>query len=259
MILDWFRSVVMAFSMFSVLPTPRIAWKKENMRYMLCALPLVGVLIGAAALGWFYLAQALELGTVLYAAGLTLLPLGLSGGIHLDGFCDTADARASCAEPARRREILKDSHTGAFALIHLCVYLLAYLALCTELSRSAHSALLLGLSHVLARVLGGAASALLPSAGEGLQSTFRSAASRCSGLTFALWLLACLAAALALRPAAVPAAAIICAACFFRLRHIARREFGGMSGDLAGYLITSSALWLLAGLVITEKVVLLCF
>ena len=46
------RSIAMAFAMFSRIPMPRIEWKKENMRYMLCALPLVGAAIGLAlALG----------------------------------------------------------------------------------------------------------------------------------------------------------------------------------------------------------------
>ena len=38
-----FRSLAMAFSMFSKIPVPMVEWKKENMKYMLCALPLVGV------------------------------------------------------------------------------------------------------------------------------------------------------------------------------------------------------------------------
>ena len=37
---DVLRSAAMAFLMFSVIPMPRVEWKKENMRYMLCCLPL---------------------------------------------------------------------------------------------------------------------------------------------------------------------------------------------------------------------------
>ena len=45
---DILRSAAMAFQMFSVVPMPRVEWKKENMRYMLCCLPLVGAVIMAA-------------------------------------------------------------------------------------------------------------------------------------------------------------------------------------------------------------------
>ena len=46
------RSIAMAFAMFSRIPMPRIEWKKENMRYMLCALPLVGAALGLALTIW---------------------------------------------------------------------------------------------------------------------------------------------------------------------------------------------------------------
>ena len=100
---DVLRSAAMAFLMFSVIPMPRVEWKKENMRYMLCCLPLVGAVIAGALYVWMLLSRELGFGKVLYAAGLTLLPVLLSGGIHLDGFCDTADALSSHAAPERKR------------------------------------------------------------------------------------------------------------------------------------------------------------
>ena len=41
------RSAAMAFTMFSIFPMPEVEWKEENMKYMLCALPLVGAAVGA--------------------------------------------------------------------------------------------------------------------------------------------------------------------------------------------------------------------
>ena len=40
------ETVAVAFSMFSALPMPQISWEKRNMRYALCAFPLVGGVIG---------------------------------------------------------------------------------------------------------------------------------------------------------------------------------------------------------------------
>ena len=37
-------------------------------------------------------------------------------------------------------------------------------------------------------------------------------------------------------------------ACFFRCRRIARREFGGLSGDLAGWFLQTAEIWMLAAL-----------
>ena len=46
------RSIVMAFCMFSRIPMPNVEWKNENMRYMLCAFPLVGAVIGLILWLW---------------------------------------------------------------------------------------------------------------------------------------------------------------------------------------------------------------
>ena len=48
---------------------------------------------------------------------LTVIPVFVTGGIHVDGLLDTSDALSSWQERTRRLEILKDSHAGAFAII----------------------------------------------------------------------------------------------------------------------------------------------
>ena len=100
---------------------PNVEWKPESMRYMMCFFPLVGVVIGLLLAGWVWLSGALGFGAILRGAGSVLIPAAVSGGIHLDGFADTCDALASNAGPERRGEILKDPHTGAFAVIGLCM------------------------------------------------------------------------------------------------------------------------------------------
>lgn len=60
---------------------------------------------------------------------MTLLPLIVSGGIHLDGLVDTADALYSRRETEKKLEILKDPHVGAFGVMACCGYLLASFAL----------------------------------------------------------------------------------------------------------------------------------
>ena len=104
--------------------------------------------------------------------------------------------------------------------------------------------LLLGLTHVIARVTGAAASILLPMAShKGMLHTFREA------LTGAAFLMP-LAAALFL-------AASLCV--FFYVKRIARKQFGGMSGDLAGFCISVTEIALLFVLVLSERMVALWF
>ena len=255
-----FWSIAMAFSMFSVIPMPMVEWKKENMKYMLCALPLVGVLIGAALWVWHILCQWLALGDILFAAGMTLIPLALSGGIHLDGFCDTVDALSSHAAPERKREILKDSHAGAFAIIFTAAYFLMYFALCTELQRVWPVILIAGIHHVFARGIGALAGVAFPASGStGLLASFREGAAKRAVWILLLWCLICVAALIVLSPVSGLFCALAAVVLLLGLRMMSQKEFGGMSGDLAGYLITLSELVLLACFIFAEKVVLICF
>lgn len=254
------RSVAMAFSMFSVVPMPMVEWKKENMKYMLCALPLVGVVIGLALCVWHGLCQWLGIGAFLYAAGMTLIPLALSGGIHLDGFCDTVDALSSHAEPERKREILKDSHAGAFAMIFTAAYFLLYAALCSELERVWAVAVIVGVHHVFARAIGALGGVAFPASGTtGMLAAFRDGAAKKAALILAVWCLLCAAALIALSPVSGVVCTLAAVVLLWYLRRMSQREFGGMSGDLAGYLITLSELVLLACFIFSEKVVALCF
>lgn len=125
--------IIIAFSMYSKIPMPKIEWSKERMEYVMCFFPLVGVVLAvltwASGILWF----SLRPGDLLRAVVGACLPILVTGGIHLDGFLDVVDARASWQTPERRREILKDPHTGAFAIIWACVYFCAYVGCITEL------------------------------------------------------------------------------------------------------------------------------
>ena len=255
-----FRSLAMAFSMFSKIPVPMVEWKKENMKYMLCALPLVGVVIGAVLCVWYALCQWLGMGTVLYAAGMTLIPVGISGGIHLDGFCDTMDALSSHAPPERKREILKDSHAGAFAVIDTSVYFLLYAAICTELERSWRTIAIVSVHHVFARTLGALAGTAFPGSGtDGLLAAFRNGAVKRASFILTIWCVACAAALIGLSAASGVVCVFAGLCLLWHVHEMSLKEFGGMSGDLAGYLITLAEVVLLACFIFVEKVVTVCF
>ena len=93
------ETIAVAFAMFSAIPVPQPEWNQRNMRYALCAFPLVGVVIGIAWWAWAAVCGVLEFPALLRAAGFCLLPMAITGGIHLDGYADTSDALASCASP----------------------------------------------------------------------------------------------------------------------------------------------------------------
>ena len=83
------ETAAVAFSMFSALPVPQPVWNQRNMRYAMCAFPLVGLVLGALWWCWAALCCRLALPELLRGAGLCLLPVAVTGGIHLDGYADT--------------------------------------------------------------------------------------------------------------------------------------------------------------------------
>ena len=63
------QTLAVAFGMFSALPVPQPAWNEKNMKYALCAFPLVGAVIALAFGAWGWLAAVLGLPELLRAAG----------------------------------------------------------------------------------------------------------------------------------------------------------------------------------------------
>ena len=125
----YLHAFAMCQSMFRAIPFPFQIWDEKARGKMLLFLPLVGLEIGAL---WGLLAwgcEALELPAAIRALALAAFPYLATGCIHLDGFMDVTDAVKSCRSPERRREILKDSHVGSFAVIYLALVLLSQFAL----------------------------------------------------------------------------------------------------------------------------------
>ena len=119
------KAFCMSFSMFCAIPTPFAhVWEDSVRSLMLVVFPIVGTVIGAIWAGIGVLMRNFGCPEIFTAAILTLLPYWLSGGIHLDGFMDCCDAVFSRRPLEKKREILKDSHVGSFAVMSLAMLLL---------------------------------------------------------------------------------------------------------------------------------------
>lgn len=248
------ETVLVAFAMFSALPLPCPEWNGKNMRYALCAFPLIGLVCGGLWLGWGALCAYLSVPHLLRGAGFCLIPVLVTGGIHLDGYADTCDALASHAPPEKKQEILKDPRCGAFAVIRLCSYFAAHLALCTALIPTQKALWAMGLAFVLERALSGLAVTRFPLArNTGLAHTFATSADRRTA-SRVLMLECALAASgmIALGGITGGVMAVTALAVFWRYRVTADRQFGGLSGDLAGWFLQRSELWMLGALVFCQ-------
>ena len=139
----YFHAFAMCQSMFCAIPFPGNIWDETARDRMLLFLPLVGLEMGAiwAALAW--LCGEMQLPVLVKGLILAIYPYLAAGFIHLDGYMDVTDAVKSCRGLERRREILKDSHVGAFAVIGIVLLLLAQFAFLASVPAGADCRILL--------------------------------------------------------------------------------------------------------------------
>ena len=249
------KSLASAFLMYSRIPMHQIAWKEENRRYALCFFPLIGMIIGILLLLWLSLSNWLHIGGFLKGVGSVLIPLLVTGGIHMDGFCDVTDAKASYADQKKKLEIMCDPHTGSFAILYLCGYLLLQTALFSEFSHS-HTAIIVAWGYVLSRALSGIAAVTLKSAkNEGtLQNFVRPAHKKIT-----IMVLVCTAALsggsmLIISFLSGGLALLGAAGCFLYYKKSSYQDFGGITGDTAGWFLQICEIAVLLFAVVGEKI-----
>ena len=237
------KSLAIAFQMYSRIPIPAFDWDEKSMRYVMCYFPLIGAAVGGAECLWFWLSHLLHLPCLVGAAIATAIPFLITGGIHMDGFCDTVDALSSQQDMERRLEILKDSHAGAFAIIFAGVWFVLYYG-CWNAVADWKTLGAVCVGFVLSRAL--SALALVTFRGarkkgmlQGFQDTARK---RTVAVVMIVYLVLCAAGMIVLR--GWVGLIMVCAnlLVFLYYRITAYRKFGGTTGDLAGWFLQLSEL-----------------
>lgn len=238
------RAIAVAFAQYSRIPMPRFEWKDEDMRYSIAAFPLVGAVIGLIFYGLFRGAVYLELPDIATALLLTAVPLIVTGGFHVDGFMDVADALSSFKTREEKLAILKDPHIGAFAVIRLAICGLIYIAsLIIVLSSDLYDGLMIGISagFALSRCLSAVSVLTFRSAKkEGM--LYYEATSAAGGRKVNLLIAAVLAlvSAWVMAYFAWPAGGLLCSAAVFSFiwyKYMSYKQLGGITGDTAGYFV----------------------
>lgn len=108
-------------------------WTAEDFGRSTRFFPLVGLVLGICyALFALLLLYAVGM-RALTAALLLVLPLLLTGGLHADGFMDTADGVFSGRDRERKLEIMKDSRVGAFGVVSFVMLMFVQYALISDM------------------------------------------------------------------------------------------------------------------------------
>lgn len=232
------RAMVISFSVYSKIPVPQLSWKEEDMQYTLCFFPWVGAVIGVCVFLWSRICEAFGIGDFCYTAIGALLPIAITGGFHADGFMDTMDALHSYQPKERKLEILKDSHIGAFAVILFAAYGLLYIGAFSEITNERILNVVCA-GFFLSRCFSGIGVVSLPAAKKDGTLAYFANHSQKRIVRRSLYVQSgiCIAymAAQSVTGGLSAVGAALLAYAYYRRRMI--KEFGGITGDTAGYFI----------------------
>ena len=221
---------------------PRSEWTDENKSYAMCFFPWIGMVIGLLSYGVFRFSKWFGIHgggnhSLFFTIFLILIPVFVTGGIHLDGFLDTQDALNSWQTKERRLEILKDSHAGAFAIVSCAVYFLIYIGVYSCLS--VRSMEVIAYSFVLSRTLSGLSVVTFPQARKkGMAADFsENASTKITRMVLVVYLII-LSFMISLTGGVCGVGCVIAAGVVFGYYYrMVMKNFGGVTGDLCGYFL----------------------
>lgn len=108
-------------------------WSPESFGRSVKYFTLIGAIIGLLLAGFnYFLSQVLP--THVLAAIIILAEILLTGGLHCDGFMDTADGVFSGRSRERMLEIMKDSRVGANGVVAFGLLLLLKYSLIIDMT-----------------------------------------------------------------------------------------------------------------------------
>lgn len=250
-------SFKIAFSMYSKIPMPYTDWNKKSMKYAICFFPMVGIVIGFIVWLWNLISYKFGFGDIFRTSIFILIPVLITGGIHLDGFVDTMDAINSYQPVERKLEILKDSHIGAFALISCIVYFILDFGIWSEIKGDA--VLILGIGFILSRALSGFSIVTFSCAkNSGLAASFSDAAQKnIVRATMSVYIIICAVCMISINWILGLVSLITALLAFIYYRFMSLKNFSGITGDLAGYFLQVCEISMALSIVAAEKILLL--
>lgn len=250
----------MAWGNFITIPCPCKLWDSKLKNLMLAMYPTIGAVIGT---GWMLLLFVIlkipaPVSDNLIAFVLLIYIFLICGGMHLDGFMDVSDAVMSRRSIEERQRILKDSTVGAFAVMSTVFLMLGWFAMLSEVSAiRANLYVVLFIIPITSRACSGAWVLLYkPLEISQYKDDFKEnnrlicciiiliEAGIYIGITLTVQYL--IFTRLFILPVVIAQILVSFIACLY-----ARKQLGGMNGDIAGYSLCISEI---VGIVATSLV-----
>ena len=162
----------------------------------------------------------------------------------MDGFTDTKDALSSYKGKEKKLEILKDPHIGAFAVIHLLSYLLLALGFASVIEGT-KAVVAVSAAFFLSRCLSGLSVIHFPGAKKegSLYTEADTSGAKVVSIGLVIQMLLVVTALFIYSGMNGILVTAACLLMFLYYYLMSRRQFGGITGDLAGYFVCMAELW----------------
>lgn len=249
---------LLAWQFYTTVPVKKqIDVNARRLKFAFYTLPLIGICIGFVNASIVMVNDRyLHIPDTILAFMVLIVPVLITGGLHLDGWMDMSDALFSYRDKQKRLEIMSDPHTGSFAVLSV-ILLLAwrYVLIFETLKSNTFTIYLLIVSiYFFARIsmcyvfIQGKLAKQ-----EGLAAFFKQGISR-SDFKFFLFIsfvfilvISCIDRISAIYAVFIFIFSLIVAMLFLRMLN---KQFGGVTGDTLGAVLEGSetGLWLIVWL-----------
>ena len=226
--------------LLSFLTQKQTVFTSQQLAKTLKLYPLVGLIIGSIlVLVSILLQDVIDDHALLVAGLLTFFWVYLSGGLHLDGVADMADAWiGGLGDKEKTLQILKDPYCGPFGVIAVTSVIILKLIFCYEIIKV--NFILLLLPPLIARIWVAVLIMMTDYVRkEGIARDLKSAKEKTTNIASILFFSSLAFYMLIIFLAPISAITVILVSLFFfwRFRRIVVKRLSGITGDIAGAFI----------------------
>ncbi|MCH5259894.1 MAG: adenosylcobinamide-GDP ribazoletransferase [Lachnospiraceae bacterium] len=216
----------------------RFITKKIKCEYAIWLFPVIGFVVGVLLCGWSYVCTACGFSQICFAMVGAVIPVIVTGGIHMEGFVNTVHALHSRGKKEKKQELLKDSYVNAFAVLAAICFFLLYMAGLTLIWKE-NQLKLLGLCFIISRTLDGMSLVwFLPAKKEGMLNSYASMRHKGTVRVVLVVLLALeFAAAVLIHPLIGTVMALAAMWVWTYYYYMSKNQFGGITEELAGFFL----------------------
>lgn len=246
---EWVNTARMALQFFTIFPAAKtVEWTSKRAARTLLWLPLIGLGIAGLLVLFLLIFENIFSSRAVLALFIVLTGIGLTGGLHLDGWMDVSDAYFSRREKEKKLAILSDPHIGSFAVLSLFFLLSIRWASIYELLLQGHTSwYMMAFILVLPRLTAGwllmteqtaKKKGLASYFQQGVTSSLKKRYTAQSTLFVVFFL------TIAENNIIVLSLFLAMGIFYILYRRFIQKQFGGMTGDTVGAAIEGGETWL---------------